>query len=77
MDLVDPVVQALEAARIDYDSENWDPDRTFADKGVDSLDFMSLLMYVDEIFGVKVSNEEANNLATPADLAVLIASRRS
>jgi len=75
--MTDLVLSALSAARIQYNKENWDPTRSFEDNGLDSLDFMSLLMSVQELFGIMISNEEAETLATPIDLSDFIAQRRT
>ena len=61
----DFVVQALEKAEIDYDKDNWDPERSFAGNGIDSLDFKRLLMSISELCGVEVTDEEAAELPTP------------
>lgn len=63
------IVNALHDAAIDYDVENFSPDRSFRDNGIDSLDVMSLLLAIEEKHGVKFPAEEAEAITTPAELS--------
>ena len=58
MNTSDLILQALETAQIDYDRDNWDPVRSFAENGIDSLDFMRLVMAVGELCGIKIADAE-------------------
>lgn len=51
-------------------------DKTFADLGIDSLDFANVLLQVEEALGVSVSDEESGTLKTLADLKHLIETKR-
>ncbi|MDN5924311.1 MAG: acyl carrier protein [Xanthomonadales bacterium] len=63
------IVEALSNAAIDYDSENFSPDKSFRDNNIDSLDVMSLFLAIEEKHGVKFSGEEADAIETPAELS--------
>lgn len=71
----DLVLQALQKAAIDFDRNNWDPAKSFAENGLDSLDFNSLLMSIGKLYGIKITDVEASELFTPNDLAALIRNR--
>jgi len=63
------IVDALEAAGVDYDKEGFDQNRLFKDNGVDSLDVMSLFLALEEAYGVKFSEQDVSMIATPRELA--------
>lgn len=63
------IIQALTDARIDYNAKGYDPAKTFRDNGIDSLDVMSLLLAVEEKFGIKFSDEDVNAIKTPAAIS--------
>lgn len=46
--------------------------RLVDDLGADSLDTVEFLMSLEEEFGVEVSDEEAENIATVADVVELV-----
>ena len=66
------VLDALKSAAIDYDVENFSPNRTFRDNGIDSLDVMSLFLAIEETCGLKFSAEEAEAIRTPAELSLAL-----
>ena len=71
----DLVLRALETAQIDFDKDNWDPVKSFAENGIDSLDFMRLVMAIGELCGVKITDAEISDLQTPNDLIALLVER--
>lgn len=66
------IVAALEASGIDYDQAGYDPTKSFRDNGIDSLDVMSLLLAIEETFGIKFSEDEANSIRSPAEISALL-----
>lgn len=48
-----------------------------ADLGATSLDFVELVMAVEDVFGVEISDTEADKLVTVDDLVALIDRTRS
>jgi len=66
------IIDALRDAAIDYDSENFSPDASFLENGIDSLDAMSLFLAIEEKHGVKFSSEEAGAIHSPAELSLAL-----
>ncbi len=66
------IIDALNAAGIDYDQAGYDPAKTFRDNGIDSLDVMSLFLAIEEAFAVKFSESEANTIRTPAEISAAL-----
>ncbi|HEY2345284.1 MAG TPA: acyl carrier protein [Xanthomonadaceae bacterium] len=66
------IVDALQGAGIDYDSDNFSPERSFRDNGIDSLDVMGLFLAIEEKHGVKFSEQEADAIKTPGDLSLAL-----
>ncbi len=48
-----------------------------ADLGVDSLDFVELMMAFEEEFGCDIPDEEATKISTIADAAICVQKHRS
>jgi acyl carrier protein len=63
------IIDALREAGIDYDAEAYDQARSFRDNGIDSLDVMSLFLAIEEKYGVKFSEEEANAINSPMGIS--------
>lgn len=64
------IIEALNDANIDYDIENYSPNSSFKENGIDSLDVMGLFLAVEEKHGVKFSATEAAAIKTPAALSL-------
>jgi acyl carrier protein len=69
------IKQALDAAGIDYNATGYDPEKTFRDNGIDSLDVMSLFLEIEEKHGVNFTEEEALAVKTPGDLLSALAEK--
>jgi len=73
MTATDPrIFDALAHAGINYDAENFSPNQSFRDNGIDSLDVMSLFLAIEETHGVKFSATEAETIKTPAELSLAL-----
>lgn len=57
------------------DMAAYDPEKTFRDNGIDSLDVMSVFLAVEEYFGIKFPEEEALQINTPTQLLNAINAR--
>ena len=51
------------------------PDKTFSENAIDSLDVFSWLAAIEEMYGVSVSDEEFTAIKSPQDLVEFIQSR--
>ncbi len=49
-----------------------DPDKTFIDYGMDSLDISGILLACEERFDVKIPDEDMDELTTPGRLAAYL-----
>lgn len=58
------------------DIENFDPNKTFKENGIDSLDVMSLFLAIEEGLNVKFSEEEANEISTVNQMLEALNSRK-
>ena len=72
MSIQQGIIDALEDAGIDYDVENYKPEKTFKDNGIDSLDVMSLFLVIEEKYAVKFSQKEVDSIFTPSDIAKIL-----
>lgn len=54
------------------DMSDFDPEKTFKDNGIDSLDVMSVFLGVEENYNVKFPEEEALAINTPGALLAAI-----
>jgi len=66
-------LQAIIAEQLNLPLEKITKDsRMLEDLGADSLDFVELLMTLEEKFGVTVSDEDAKKLKTVGDVAEFV-----
>ncbi|MBP5651774.1 MAG: acyl carrier protein [Clostridia bacterium] len=69
-------VKEILASQLNVKADKITPQsNVIADLGADSLDVVELLMTLEDDFGVAVSDEEAVNLKTVADIVKLIDSK--
>lgn len=66
------IIDALNEAGIDYEIGGYDASKSFRDNGIDSLDVMSLFLAIEEKYGVKFSEEEANSIKSPIGISVAL-----
>jgi acyl carrier protein len=60
------VIEIVEAAGVVPDMSKFDPNKTFRENDVDSLDVLNLFLAVEEQLGVKFSDEEASQINSVA-----------
>ncbi|MBR4745571.1 MAG: acyl carrier protein [Clostridia bacterium] len=69
-------VKEILASQLNVKADKITPQsNVIADLGADSLDVVELLMTLEDDFGIAVSDEEAVNLKTVADIVKLIDSK--
>ena len=66
------IAEALREAAIDCDIENLDPEQSFRDNGIDSLDVMGLFLAIEEKYDIKFSEAESDAIKTPAALSLAL-----
>lgn len=59
---------AFDEGGVVVDREKFDPDKSFSDNGIDSLDVMSLFLAVEEKFGVKFPEDQVERISTASQL---------
>lgn len=62
------LMSAFEEGGLVVDWEKLDPEKTFPENGIDSLDVMSLFLAVEEQYKVKFPDSEVESMDTPAKL---------
>jgi acyl carrier protein len=65
------------AVEFDLDAQQIQPESTFAELGLDSIDLMSAVMDFEDDFDLEVADEELQGLATVADAVDLMARKLS
>jgi acyl carrier protein len=67
-----PRIQTILADQLAIKESEADPAKTLAELGVDSLDFVEIIMAVEEEFNIEVSDEKAEQIKTVADLVAIV-----
>jgi acyl carrier protein len=69
------VLEIVAASGLVQDMSKFDPNKTFRENEVDSLDVLSIFLAVEEQLGVKFSDEEASQINSVAKIVEVINSR--
>lgn len=69
------VLEIVAASGLVEDMAKFDPNKTFRENGVDSLDAFSIFLAVEEQLGVKFSKEEESEIDSVAKMVKVINSR--
>lgn len=72
---VSKVLEIIAASGMVPDMSKFDPQKTFRENGVDSLDEMSIFLAIEEKLGVKFSDEEADQINSAAKAVEVLNSR--
>ena len=70
-----PRIQSILADHLSIRESEAEPAKTLEELGVDSLDFVEIIMAVEEGFDIEVSDEKAEQIKTVADLVALAESK--
>ena len=54
------------AVKLSIDKATITPEKTFQELGADSLDMVEIIMRLEELFGIEINDEQAENLSTVA-----------
>jgi acyl carrier protein len=54
------------------DAEKISEDATIKDLGIDSLGLLEFIFRIEEVFAIRISNEDAEKLTTLSDIANLV-----
>ena len=69
------IVNIIKKLDLPGDLSSFDPDKTFEDNGIDSLDTFTVLLAIEEQLNVKLSEEESDNIHSAADIVKILNSR--
>lgn len=69
------VVEIIAATGVVEDMAGFDPAKSWKENGIDSLDVMTLLLAIEEKKQIKISEAEADRVASAVDLVAVINSR--
>lgn len=72
---VEKIVEIIAGSGGIKNIEAFDPEKSFKDNGVDSLDVYTILLAVEEQLGVSFTDEETDRIRSVADVARLLNSR--
>lgn len=69
------VVEIIAATGVVEDMAGFDPEKTWKENSIDSLDVMTLFLAIEEKKQIKISEAEADRIASAVDLVSVINSR--
>lgn len=69
------VVEAIAASGAVSDMSKFDPNKTFKENEIDSLDVLSLFLSVEERLGIKFTEEEVEQINSAAQMVEAINAR--
>lgn len=69
------VVEIIAAIGVVEDMAGFDPEKSWKENGIDSLDVMTLFLAIEEKKKIKISEAEADRVASAVDLVSVINSR--
>lgn len=72
---VEKIVEIIAGSGGIKNIEAFDPEKSFKDNGVDSLDVYTILLAVEEGLGVAFTDEETDRIRSVADVAKILSSR--
>ncbi|ADJ65678.1 MULTISPECIES: acyl carrier protein [Herbaspirillum] len=69
------IINIIKESGLAQDISAFDPEKTFKQNGIDSLDVFTVLLTIEEQLNVKFSEQESNEIRSAADIVKLINSR--
>ena len=77
MKTIEELVQIANSTGLIDNVEKFDPNATFSDNGVDSLDTMAVLLAIEEAVGVKFSEDELSEVNSIHDIFKVLSTRNA
>lgn len=65
---VQAVIEVIAKADVLSDMSKFDPDRTFKENGIDSLDVMNVFLAIEEHYGIKFSEQEVEEINSASEI---------
>lgn len=72
---VEKIVEIIAESGGIKDVQTFNPEKSFKENGVDSLDVYTILLAVEEKLGVNFTDDETDRIRSVADVAKLLNSR--
>jgi acyl carrier protein len=72
---VEKIVEVVSSAGVVDDMSKFDPNKSFKENGIDSLDVFTVFLAVEDQLGVKLSEEESIGVKSALDIVALVNSR--
>lgn len=65
---IEQILEVISGSDVVEDMSRFNPDKTFKENGVDSLDVFTVLLAVEERFEVKFTESESDAIRTAIDI---------
>lgn len=72
---VEKIVEVISSAGVVDDMSKFDPNKSFKENGIDSLDVFTVFLAVEEQLGAKFSEEESTSVKSASEIVALLNSR--
>jgi acyl carrier protein len=72
---VEKILEIVSSAGVVDDMSKFNPNKSFKENGVDSLDVFTVFLAVEEQLGVKFSEEESTSIKSASEIVALLNSR--
>lgn len=72
----DKIKEIIKAINSRADIDTLKDDALLDDQGIDSLDMLNIFLQVEEVFHIKISDEDVDRLKTVNDLVDYVATRQ-
>lgn len=69
------VIDAIAASGVVPDMGSFDPQKTFKENGVDSLDVMTILLTIEEKLNIQITEDEASQINSATKLINIVNGR--
>ena len=72
---VEKIVEIISSAGVVDDMSKFDPNKSFKENGIDSLDVFTVFLAVEEQLGVKFSEEDSTSIKSASEMVAFLNSR--
>lgn len=69
---MDRLIELVASSEVLDDMSQFDPDRTFVENGIDSLDIMVVYIKLEEELGITFSNSEVSEIKSAREMLAAI-----